>query len=74
MADQVGMKQTVNIGDLTYNDPDRAVLVDWLNAHGWTATGQPAADEMVRLDRWVEVPEAQYRDGFSTFVIAERGR
>ena len=74
MADQVGMKQTVNIGDLTYNDPDRAVLVDWLNAHGWTATGQPAADEMSRLNRWVEVPEAQYRDGFSTFVIAERGR
>ena len=74
MADQVGMKQTVNIGDLTYNDPDRAELVDWLNAHGWSATGQPAADEMSRLNRWVEVPEAQYRDGFSTFVIAERGR
>ena len=74
MADQVGMKQTVNIGDLTYNDPDRAELVDWLNAHGWSATGQPAADEMSRLNRWVEVPEEQYRDGFSTFVVAERGR
>ena len=74
MADQVGMKQTVNIGDLTYNDPHRAVLVDWLNAHGWTATGQPAADEMSRLNRWVEVPDEQYRDGFSTFVVAERGR
>ena len=74
MADQVGITQTVNIGDLTYNDPHRADLVEWLGAHGWTATGQASADEMRRLERWVEVPDEQYRDGFSTFVIAERGR
>ncbi len=74
MADDIGIQRTVDIQDLTYNDPHRAELVDWLNAHGWTATGQPSADEMRRLDRWVEVPDEQYRDGFSTFVIAERSR
>lgn len=74
MADEVGIKQTVNIGDLTYNDPHRADLVEWLGAHGWTAIGQSSADEMRRLERWAEVPDEQYRDGFSTFVVAERGR
>lgn len=72
MADDFGIQRTVDIGDLTYNDPHRADLVDWLGAHGWTATGQPSAEEMRRLDRYVEVPDPQYRDGFSTFVIAER--
>ena len=73
MADDVGIERTVAIQDLTYNDPHRAELVGWLNAHGWTATGQPSADEMRRLNRYVEVPDPQYRDGFSTFVVAERG-
>ncbi|MGI9163384.1 MAG: class I SAM-dependent methyltransferase [Mycobacterium sp.] len=76
MADGIGIERPVAIQDLTYNDPHRAVLVDWLNAHGWTATGQVSAEEMRRLNRWVEVPDQdeQYRDGFSTtFVVAERG-
>jgi hypothetical protein len=27
---------------------------------------------MRRLGRWIEVPDTQQRDAFSTFVIAER--
>ena len=72
MADDMGIERTVDISDLTYNDPHRADLVEWLNAHGWTATGQPSAEEMRRLDRYVEVPNPQAPDGFSTFVVAER--
>jgi methyltransferase (TIGR00027 family) len=72
MADNIGIERTVDIQDLTYNDAHRAELTDWLNSHGWTATGQPSGDEMRRLNRWVEVSDADYRDGFSTFVVAER--
>lgn len=70
MADDLGIERTVDIADLTYNDPHRADLTEWLNAHGWRATGTVSTDEMRRLGRWVEVPDQQ--DGFSTFVVAER--
>ena len=72
MADDMGIERTVDIADLTYNDPHRAELVGWLNAHGWTATGQPSGEEMRRLSRYAEVADPQARDGFSSFVIAER--
>ena len=70
MADDLGIERTVDIADLTYNDPHRADATEWLNAHGWTASGTVSTDEMRRLDRWVEVPDQQ--DGFSTFVVAQR--
>ncbi len=72
MADELGIQRSVDIGELTYNDPHRADLVEWLAAHGWTAAGTSSTDEMRRLDRWIEVPLQDYQDGFSTFVIAER--
>lgn len=72
MADDMGIERTVDIADLTYNDPHRAELADWLNDHGWMATGTPSTDEMRRLDRFVEVPDQQDEDGFSTFVVARR--
>ena len=74
MADDIGIERTVDIADLTYNDPERADATDWLIAHGWQASGVSSADEMRRLGRWVEVPnqDEDYRNGFSTFVVAER--
>lgn len=72
MADDIGIERPVDIADLTYNDEHRAELSDWLNAHGWTATGTPSTDEMRRLGRWIEVPGQEDQDAFSTFVIAER--
>ncbi|MGI9124884.1 MAG: class I SAM-dependent methyltransferase [Mycobacterium sp.] len=72
MADEVGIERTVDIQDLTYNDPHRADVTEWLNDRGWVASGTVSTDEMRRLDRWVEVPDDDYRDGFSTFVVAER--
>jgi methyltransferase (TIGR00027 family) len=73
MADDLGIERTVDITDLTYNDPHRADATEWLNAHGWTASGTMSTDEMRRLDRWVDVPDQDVQDGFSTFVVAQRG-
>ena len=72
MADEVGLEQPVDIADLIYNDPHRADVVEWLGAHGWTASGTVSSDEMRRLDRWVEPPNLEVQNGFSTFVIAQR--
>lgn len=72
MADNLGIERTVDIADLTYNDEHRADVAEWLNAHGWTATGTVSTDEMRRLGRWVEVNSPDYQDGFTTFVVAER--
>src|SRR5271168_4888329 len=73
VADELGIQRTVDIQDLIYHDDDRAVVVDWLNDHGWRATAQFSDDEMRRLDRWVEgVPMADHKDAFAQFVTAER--
>jgi methyltransferase (TIGR00027 family) len=72
MADDLGIERTVDIADLTYNDPERADVTEWLNAHGWSATGTVSTDEMQRLDRWIEITDEDYQGGFSTFVVAER--
>jgi methyltransferase (TIGR00027 family) len=74
VANELGIERTVDIQDLIYHDDDRAVVVDWLNDHGWRATAQNSGDEMRRLDRWVEgVPMADDQDAFAQFVTAERG-
>jgi methyltransferase (TIGR00027 family) len=72
MADDIGIERNVDIADLTYNDPDRADATEWLGAHGWDASGTSSTEEMRRLNRWTEVPEEDYQDGFSTFVVAQR--
>jgi methyltransferase (TIGR00027 family) len=73
VAEELGIERTVDIQDLIYHDEDRAVVVDWLNDHGWRATAQNSGDEMRRLDRWVEgVPMADDRDAFAQFVTAQR--
>jgi len=72
MADELNIERTVDIADLTYNDPHRADVTEWLGAHGWTASGQSSSDEMRRLGRWVEVPDLEDQEGFSTFVVGER--
>jgi methyltransferase (TIGR00027 family) len=72
IADDMGIERTVDIAQLTYTDPHRADLTDWLNAHGWSATGVGSVDEMRRLGRYAEVPDMQDETGFSTFVIGRR--
>ncbi len=76
VAEHLGLDQTLDIADLVYNDPDRAEPAAWLNRAGWQAEAHPAAEEMRRLDRWLDIPGAENaadsKDAFSAFVVAER--
>jgi methyltransferase (TIGR00027 family) len=72
IAQRFGLESTLNIQELMYDDPDRANVTDWLNEHGWAASGVRSVDEMRRLDRWVLPAEDVDSGTFSTFVTAER--
>ncbi len=73
VADEIGMEQTVDVGELMYRDDHRADVTEWLNQHGWRATAEHSSDAMRRLGRWVDgVPMADDKDAFSDFVVAER--
>ena len=69
---QLGVEEPMDIAELTYEDPDRAEVVDWLTAHGWRAQAIDSKDEMRRLGRLVEIIDAQ-EESFSTFTTGERG-
>ncbi|BBX56064.1 Putative S-adenosyl-L-methionine-dependent methyltransferase [Mycobacterium shottsii] len=73
VAQTLGLEQTIDVHELIYHDPDRALLGQWLNEHGWRATAQNSCDEMHRVGRWVEgVPMADDKQAYSDFVTAER--
>jgi methyltransferase (TIGR00027 family) len=72
IAERFGMQSAMNIQELMYDDPARADVTDWLNGHGWTASGVHSVDEMRRLDRWALPAEDVDREGFATFVVAEK--
>ncbi|MDP7730859.1 MULTISPECIES: class I SAM-dependent methyltransferase [Mycobacterium] len=73
IAEQIGLEETIDVGELMYRDEHRASVADWLNNHGWRAVAVSSGDEMHRLGRWVaEVPMADDKDAFSEFVTAER--
>ncbi|OBJ67465.1 class I SAM-dependent methyltransferase [Mycobacterium sp. 1274756.6] len=72
-AEKMGIPQPVDFADLTYNDPDRAELADWLDAHGWSATARSSKEEMQAVGRWVDsVLDDPNADAFSRFVRAQR--
>jgi methyltransferase (TIGR00027 family) len=73
VSEQLGLAETVDVGELMYRDQNRAALAAWLNEHGWRAEAQSSGDEMRRMGRWVDdVPMADDKDAFSEFVTAER--
>ena len=71
IADELGIEREIDVAELMYNDPERADVADWLNAHGWRAKAVTSQDEMRRLDRFVLLPGAE-DDAFATFTTAER--
>ncbi|MDT5011084.1 MAG: hypothetical protein QOH57_2701 [Mycobacterium sp.] len=71
IADQVGIPKAMDFSDLTYDDPDRADVAEWLDAHGWHAVAEPSHDVQRRLGRHIELP-LNDGDAFSTFVTAGR--
>jgi methyltransferase (TIGR00027 family) len=71
IANELGIVREIDVQELMYNDPDRADVAEWLNAHGWRASAVTAQDEMRRLGRFVELADAD-DDAFATFATAER--
>lgn len=80
IAETFGMTETLDIQELIYDDPDRAEVDEWLNAHGWSATAVASPEEMRRLGRWVLPAELTLSGdsdsaddpAFSYFVTAQR--
>jgi methyltransferase (TIGR00027 family) len=71
LREQFDMEQAVDVQELMYDDPDRADVGAWLDAHGWSASTVTSASEMRRLDRFVAFGEAT-DDSFSSFVVGVR--
>ncbi|GAC1408570.1 MAG: class I SAM-dependent methyltransferase [Mycobacterium sp.] len=71
IAARFGLEETLDIGELTYNDADRADVAQWLADHGWASDAISSQDEMRRLGRAVAL-ELHDNDAFSQFVTAEK--
>jgi methyltransferase (TIGR00027 family) len=71
IAEQFGVDDTLDVGELTYEDPDRADVAVWLQDHGWEAQAVTSQDEMRRLGRAVDLADTN-GDSFATFVTAEK--
>ncbi len=71
IAAQFGVDDTLDVGELTYDDPDRADVAQWLDAHGWRSAAVTSQDEMRRLGRAVELADTD-GDSFATFVTSEK--
>ncbi len=72
VRDQLGHRAAPSTCRTYLQRSRRADLTEWLNAHGWRATGQRAVDEMRRLGRWIDIPMADDPDAFATFVVAQK--
>ncbi|MCG5434492.1 class I SAM-dependent methyltransferase [Mycobacterium sp. MYCO198283] len=72
IAAQLGIEETLDIQELIYDDPDRADVAEWLNAHGWAAHATSSRDAMQRLGRWSLPEEFSDEEAFSHFVTAQR--
>lgn len=59
--------EPIDIDELTYEDPDRAEVADWLDANGWRSDAVDSQDEMRRLGRLLEIADTDGQS-FSTFT------
>ncbi|ORB70659.1 hypothetical protein BST45_05820 [Mycobacterium shinjukuense] len=66
------MQRAADVLDLLEHDPNRAVVADWLDDHGWRATAHTAQDEIRRLGRWVAGVPAVVENAVAELVTAER--
>jgi methyltransferase (TIGR00027 family) len=71
LAAQFGIDDTLDVGELTYEDPNRADVAVWLAEHGWRSAAVASQDEMRRLGRAVELADTG-DDSFSTFVSGSK--
>jgi methyltransferase (TIGR00027 family) len=71
VAAKFGVEDTLDVGELMYNDPNRADVAQWLNANGWQASAVISGEEMRRLGRWA-LPDNGVSNAFSSFVTATK--
>ncbi|MCF6388893.1 class I SAM-dependent methyltransferase [Mycobacterium sp. MBM] len=74
IKEKLGITDSLDVGELMYNDPDRADVADWLGGHGWDSAAVQSAAEMRRHRRWA-LPadlDTPADDSFSMFVTATR--
>ena len=77
LADEFGIARIVfgfvaDIESLTFGDPDRADVTEWLDAHGWRTRTLPVTEEIRRLGRGLDVSMADESKSFADFVVGER--
>lgn len=74
IKEKFGFGDSLDVGELMYNDSDRADVAEWLGAHGWDSAAAKSAAEMRRLDRWAlpNGPDSPDEDALSQFVTATR--
>ena len=73
IAAQFGMRARSTSPELMYNDPDRADVAEWLNAHGWRADAlSPPATRCAGSAAASSCADAT-DEAFSTFVTGEKG-
>jgi methyltransferase (TIGR00027 family) len=73
VADEIGIEQSVDVGELMYRDENRAEVAEWLSENGWRATAENSLDVMDRVGRRVASTELDDdKDAFSDFVVAEK--
>lgn len=74
IKEKFGLGDSLDVGELMYNDPGRADVAEWLGAHGWDSAVAKSAAEMRRLDRWAlpDGPDSPDEDALSQFVTATR--
>ncbi|MET0315263.1 MAG: class I SAM-dependent methyltransferase [Rhodococcus fascians] len=71
LAAKFEIEQAINVQELMYDDPERADVAQWLDAHGWTSTPVTSQAEMRRLGRWIQLEDTD-DSSFSTFVVGTR--
>ena len=75
LADEFGVAHILfgfvaDIAGLTFRDPDRADVTEWLEGHGWRTHTLPVTEEIRRLGRGTDM--AYGSKSFADFVVGER--
>ena len=70
---ELGIQQTVDVGDVVCRDLSPAAVVERLTERGWQTRLEPTKAAMRRLGCWVDVPGADDENLYGAFVTGVRG-
>ena len=82
IAAQLGMEETLDMGELMYDDPDRADVAQWLGEHGWQSNSMTSGSRCAgspagccrRWRQWRGLLVLRHRDQGLTFRAEMRVR